>query len=61
VRHKQIFLTQLTFRLMQLGILEGNEYDYQKMQFLIFCPQKKDIPVPAVLKKWMPDQVWFSV
>jgi dynein heavy chain len=61
VRHKQIFLTQLTFRLMQLGILEGNEYDYQKMQFLIFCPQKKDVPVPAVLKKWMPDQVWFSV
>jgi dynein heavy chain len=46
---------------MQLGILEGNEYDYQKMQFLIFCPQKKDVPVPAVLKKWMPDQVWFSV
>ncbi len=61
MRHKQIFLTQLTFRLMQLGILEGNEYDYQKMQFLIFCPQKKDVPVPAVLKKWMPDQVWFSV
>lgn len=28
VRHKQIFLTQLTFRLMQLGILEGVEYDY---------------------------------
>lgn len=61
VRHKQIFLTQLTFRLMQLGILEGAEYDTQKMNFLIFCPQKKDVPVPAVLKKWMPETVWFSV
>lgn len=38
VRHKQIFLTQLTFRLMQLGIIEGSEYDAQKMNFLIFCP-----------------------
>lgn len=61
VRHKQIFLTQLTFRLMQLGILDGQEYDSQKMNFLISCPQKKDVPLPAVLKKWMPETVWFSV
>jgi len=27
VRHKQIFLTLLTFRLMQLNIIEGTEYD----------------------------------
>jgi dynein heavy chain len=38
VRHKQIFLTQLTFRLMQLSIIDGAEYDPLKMNFLIFCP-----------------------
>lgn len=31
------------------------------MNFLIFCPQRKDVPLPAVLKKWMPETVWFSV
>jgi len=46
---------------MQLGILEGQEYDAQKMNFLIMCPQKKDVPLPAVLKSWMPETVWFSV
>ena len=46
---------------MQLGILEGSEYDSQKMNFLIFCPQKKDNPVPVTLKKWMPENVWFSI
>lgn len=61
VRHKLIFLTQLVFRLLQLGIIEGQEYDYQKMNFLIFCPQKKDVPVPQVIKKWMPDYAWFSI
>jgi dynein heavy chain len=61
VRHKQIFLTQLVFRLMQLGIIEGQEYDYQKMNFLIFCPQRKDVPLPITLKKWMPELIWFQV
>jgi hypothetical protein len=46
---------------MQLSILEGIEYDVQKMNFLISCPQKKDVPLPPVLKKWMPETVWFSV
>jgi dynein heavy chain len=61
IKHKQIFLTQLTFRLMQLGIIEGQEYDYQKMNFLIFCPQKKDVPLPVTLKKWMPETAWFAI
>lgn len=61
VKHKQIFLTLLTFRLLQLGIIEGQEYDALKMNFLIFCPQKKDLPLPASLKKWMPELVWFSI
>jgi dynein heavy chain len=61
VRHKQIFLTQLTFRLMQLSIIEGQDYDPQKMNFLIFCPQRKDVPLPIALKKWMPETVWFNV
>jgi dynein heavy chain len=61
VRHKQIFLTQLTFRLMQLSIIENCEYDIQKMNFLIFGPQRKDVPLPVTLKKWMPETVWFSI
>jgi dynein heavy chain len=61
VRHKQIFLTQLIFRLIQLGIIEGQEYDAQKMNFLIFCPQKKEVALPISLKKWMPETVWFSI
>jgi dynein heavy chain len=46
---------------VQLAIIEGQEYDVQKMNFLIFCPQRKDIALPAVLKKWMPEPVWYSV
>lgn len=46
---------------MQLNIIEGQEYDTQKMNFLIFCPQKKETPLPATLKKWMPETVWFSI
>jgi len=46
---------------MQLGIIEGQEYDNQKMNFLIFCPQKKDVGLPVSLKKWMPETVWFSI
>ena len=46
---------------MQLGILEGITYDYQMMNFLLFCPRRSDIPVPSVLKKWLPDSNWFAV
>jgi len=58
-RHKQIFLCQLTFRLMQKGILDDVEFSQQEMNFLINCPTKTDIPNP--LKKWLPDLAWFSV
>jgi len=51
-RHKQIFLCQLTFRLMQKQILTV-DYTEQEMQFLIHRPTKVDTPNP--LKKWLPD------
>jgi dynein heavy chain len=46
---------------MQLNIIEGVEYNAQMVNFLLFCPRKSDVPVPAVLKKWLPDQNWFAV
>jgi dynein heavy chain len=59
-RHKQIFLSQLTFRLMQKSILEGIEYNTQMMQFLLFCTPKFDPPNPPHLKSWLPDNAWAS-
>lgn len=59
-RHKQIFLSQLTFRLMQKQILEGIEYNTQMMNFLLFCPPKFDPPNPAHLKSWLPDNAWAA-
>jgi len=60
-RHKQIFLSQLCFRIMQKGILEGVEYNIQMMHFLLFCPSKIDPPNPPHLKAWLPDVAWGSV
>ena len=57
-RHKQIFLSQITFRLMQKGLLEV-EYTPQQMSFLINGPQNTSAPNP--LKKWLPDQAWFTI
>ena len=57
-RHKQIFLSQLTFRLMQKGILDV-AYTPQQMTFLIQCPLSTAAPNP--LKKWLPDKAWYSV
>lgn len=57
-RHKTIFLAQLTFRLMQKGILSV-EYTPQEMSFLINCPMTTLVPNP--LKKWLPDKAWYSV
>jgi hypothetical protein len=31
------------------------------MNFLLFCPRRSDVPVPSVLKKWLPDSNWFAV
>jgi dynein heavy chain len=57
-RHKQIFLSQLTFRLMQKGILDVS-YTVQQMNFLIQCPLSTATPNP--LKKWLPDKAWYSI
>jgi len=53
-RHKQIFLSQLTFRLMQKGQLDC-EYNPAQMNFLVFCPQTLDTPRPTSLKDWLPE------
>ena len=57
-RHKQIFLCQITFRLMQKKILEV-DYTHQEFNFLIQCPIKTEIPNP--LKEWLPDLAWYSI
>lgn len=57
-RHKQIFLSQLTFRLMQKAILQVN-YTPQQMSFLINCPMNPAVPNP--LKKWLPDKAWYAI
>jgi len=57
-RHKQIFLSQLTFRLMAKGLLPIT-YTPQQMSFLINCPLTTAIPNP--LKKWLPDKAWYSI
>ena len=59
-KHKQIFLCQLTFRLMQKNpaILMG-VYTVKEMQFLLNCQLKTDSPNP--LKDWLPDSAWYAV
>jgi dynein heavy chain len=59
-RHKQIFLSLLTFRLMQKGLLE-EEYNAIQMNFLVNCPLDTSVPRPAVLKDWLPEVAWYSV
>merc|ERR1719242_1265062 len=57
-RHKQIFLSQLTFRLMQKGLLPV-QYTPQQMSFLINCPLSTAVANP--LKKWLPDKAWYAI
>lgn len=57
-RHKQIFLSQLIFRLMQKKVVVVN-YTPQQMNFLINCPILTSVSNP--LKKWLPDKAWYSV
>jgi dynein heavy chain len=59
-RHKQIFLSLLTFRLMQKGLLD-EEYNAIQMNFLVNCPLDTSVPRPAVLKDWLPEVAWYSV
>ena len=58
-KHKQIFLCQITFRLMQKKILQV-EYTHQEFNFLIQCPIKTDVPNP-LKKEWLPDLAWYSI
>lgn len=57
-RHKQIFMSMLTFRLMQKGLLDVN-YTVQQLNFLINCPITTAVANP--LKKWLPDKAWYAI
>jgi dynein heavy chain len=57
-RHKQIFMSQLTFRLMQKKILPV-EYTEKEMYFLLNMPTRSDSPNP--LREWLPDISWFGM
>jgi dynein heavy chain len=59
-RHKQIFMSLLTFRLMQKGLLDC-EYDQAQMNFLVYCPLTVDTPRPSSLKDWLPETAWFAI
>jgi dynein heavy chain, axonemal len=55
-KHKIIFLTLMTFRLMQRKILEV-EYTSQEMKFLLNCKMDRE----NTLREWLPNSAWFSV
>lgn len=57
-KHKQIFRSQLTFRLMQKQIVSV-EYTIKEMHFLLNAPTKTDQPNP--MKEWLPDISWYSM
>lgn len=57
-KHKQIFRSQLCFRLMQKKIVNV-EYTEREMQFLLNCPTSQAVPNP--LKEWLPDLAWFAM
>jgi len=58
VKHTQIFLCQLTFRLMQKKIIPV-EYTEREMNFLLNCPIKNELP--NTLKEWLPDIAWYGI
>ena len=58
VKHRQIFLCQMTFRLMQKGICQV-DYTDKEMYFLINAPQKVEGANPPHIKEWLPDLAWF--
>lgn len=59
-KHKQIFMCQITFRLMTKKILEV-DYTAKEMNFLIQAPSKADQPNPPATKKWLPDTAWYAI
>lgn len=57
-RHKLIFMSQLTFRLMEKSILSV-EWNEKEMYFLLNAPMKTDLANP--LREWLPDASWFQI
>ena len=57
-RHKLIFMTQMTFRLMQKEILKV-DYTEKEMYFLLNAPGSSTIPNP--LREWLPDLAWYQI
>jgi dynein heavy chain len=57
-KHKIIFLTMMTFRLMVRGIIKV-EYTDKQMMFLITCAPKPGIENPV--KDWLPNYAWNCV
>lgn len=58
-KHKQIFLMQITLRLMQKAIINAN-YDTEMVNFLLKAPIKANIEKPTILD-WLPDNSWGMV
>lgn len=57
-RHKLTFVTLLTFRLLQRGVL-SDTYDAESFQFLLRGPVK---PTPEnPLQDWLPNSAWYAV
>jgi len=57
VRHKLIFLAQLTFNLMKRGIIGTEDWNEAQFQFLIRAPTKLSEANPL---DWLPDTAWTA-
>mmetsp|Transcript_26839 Transcript_26839/g.4853 ORF Transcript_26839/g.4853 Transcript_26839/m.4853 type:complete len:220 (-) Transcript_26839:1752-2411(-) len=58
-QHKQIFLMQITLRLMQKGVI-STVYDPQMVNFLLQAPIKPGVEKPQALD-WLPETSWDMV
>jgi dynein heavy chain len=58
VAHKLIFLTLVTFRLMQKGVVQA-EFEQRDMDFLLNCIPKTGEPNP--IDEWLPNNNWNLV
>jgi len=58
-KHKLIFSSLMTFRLMQKGILPDQQWDADQFNFLVRCPLKVDVENP--LSEWLPTSAWHAV
>lgn len=57
-KHKTMFMTLLTFRLMQKKMVKVN-YSEQQMNFLLNCSPKPCESYP--LKDWLPNTAWNAI